>query len=77
MGYKSYINIEWLLLIKDGGVKEFLLHPLCVRVCLFRAAPTAYGCTQARGQIGAAAASHSHSHSHIHSHSNMGSKLCL
>lgn len=26
MGYKSYINIEWLLLVKNGRVKGFLLH---------------------------------------------------
>ena len=31
---------------------------------LFRAEPTAYGSSQARGGIGGAAASHSHSHSH-------------
>ena len=37
----------------------------------FRAEPAAYGGSQARGLIGAAAASHSHSHS------NLGSKLCL
>ena len=30
---------------------------------LFRAAPVAYGCSQARGQIGAAAAGLCHSHS--------------
>ena len=37
-----------------------------------RAAPTAYGGSQGRGQIGAVATSLPHSHSH--SHSNMGSK---
>ena len=31
--------------------------------CLFRAAPAAYGGSQARGLIGAVAAGHSHSHS--------------
>ena len=36
--------------------------------CLFRAAPTAYGCSQARGWIGAVAVSPPHSHS------NMGSE---
>ena len=40
-------------------------------VCLFRAASLAYGGSQTRGQIGAAAASLHHSHS------NMGSKPCL
>ena len=38
---------------------------------LFRAAPLAYGGSQARGRIGPAAASL------CHSHSNVGSKLCL
>ena len=37
----------------------------------FRAAPAAYGGSQARGQIGALAVGHSHSHS------NMESKPCL
>ena len=35
--------------------------------CLFRAAPIAYGNSQARGWIGAAAASLCHSHSHARS----------
>ena len=39
--------------------------------CLYRAAPVAYGGSQARGQIGAVAASLRHNHS------NTGSKLCL
>ena len=39
--------------------------------CLFRAAPTAYGGSQARGPIGAVAAGLRHSHS------NVGSKLHL
>ena len=38
---------------------------------LFRAEPAAYGSSQVRGQIGAAAASLHHSHS------NMGSETCL
>ena len=38
--------------------------PFFSLACFFRAAPTAYGESQARGQIAAAAASHSHSHSH-------------
>ena len=40
-------------------------------IMLFRAAPTAYGGSQARGQIGAEAVSLHHSHS------NAGSKLSL
>ena len=39
--------------------------------CFFRAVPPAYGSSQARGQIGAAAAGHRHSDSHT------GSKACL
>jgi len=39
--------------------------------CLFRAAPGAYGDSQARGPIGAVAASLHHSHS------KGGSELCL
>ena len=44
---------------------------LFIYLCLFRAIPAAYGGSQARGRIGAAAASLHHSHS------NAGSKLCL
>ena len=39
--------------------------------CLFRAAPAAYGGSQAKGQIGATAAGLHHSHS------NAGSEQCL
>ena len=49
---------------------------LTARLILFvfsRAAPVAYGVSQARGLIRAVAASLHHSHSH----SNTGSKLCL
>ena len=49
---------------------------LCFYFCfclLFRAIPTVYGGSQARGQIGAAAAVLCHSHSHSHT----GSELCL
>ena len=44
---------------------------VCVYLLLFRYAPTAYGSSQARGQIGAAATSLHHSHS------NSGSEPCL
>ena len=43
----------------------------CCCCCLFRAAPVAYGGSQARGQIGAIAAGLHHSHS------NAGSQPCL
>ena len=41
--------------------------------CLYRAAPAAYGSSQDRGQIRAAAAGIHHSHSHSHK----GSEPCL
>ena len=40
---------------------------LFVCLCLFRATPLAYGSSQARGQVGAAAASLCHSHSNAES----------
>ena len=43
----------------------------CFVFCIFRAAPTAYGASQARGHIRAEAANLHHSHS------NAGSKPCL
>ena len=42
-------------------------------ILLFRATLAAYGCSQAWGQIGAAAAAAGQCHSH-HSHSNSGSE---
>ena len=45
----------------------FFFFFLCVCVCLFRAAPTAYGGSQARGRIGAVAAGLHHSHSNTKS----------
>ena len=44
----------------------FFFFSLCVGVCVC-AAPTAYGGSQARGQIGATAASLHHSHSNARS----------
>ena len=43
----------------------------------FRATPTAYEGSQARGRIGAAASGLSHSHSNSNSNSNTGSEPCL
>ena len=51
----------------DSGVDNFF----SVFCLFFRAAPEAYGGSQARGPIGAVAASLHHSHS------NVGSKPCL
>ena len=55
----------------------------CFFFLLFRASPVAYGCSQARGRIGAAAAGLQHSHSQLQiraacaiytpAHSNAGS----
>ena len=57
-----------------GGVFFMVLGGFfCLFFGLFRAALVAYGSSQARGPIGAAAASLCHSHSH----SNAGSELCL
>ena len=46
----------------------FLLH-LCLRLVFSRAAPKAYGESQARGLIGTVAASLHHSHSHSNTRS--------
>ena len=51
-----------------------LLLLFCFVFLLFRATLTAYGSSQAMGQIGAAAASHSHSHSHGNSVIALGVK---
>ena len=62
---------------KSDHVKDFNLREqwevmrvflgLCVCVCVFRAAPAAYGGSQFRGRIGAVAASLHHSHSNARS----------
>ena len=44
-------------------------------ICLFRAAPSAYGSSQARGQIRASAASLCHSHSNTRSEPQLAPKL--
>ena len=54
---------------KEGGKKKkktrlFLL--LLFFVLFFRATPVAYGCSQARGRIGAVAAGLHHSHSRLY-----------
>ena len=49
----------------------FLFYFYLFLFCFFRATPAAYGDSQARGQIGAAAASLQHSHS------NVGSEIGL
>ena len=60
--------LHMLILIKKNSsilVKHYIGFCVCVCVCMcvFRAAPKAYGISQARGRIGAAAAGLHHSHS--------------
>ena len=52
------------------GIWPVFYNNLFIYFCLFRAAPAAYGSSQARGQIGTAAASlhHSHSNARYESH---------
>ena len=52
---------------KEQDLKLLLLSLLLVGDGLFRATPTAYGRSQARGRIGAAAAGLHHSHSNTRS----------
>ena len=40
---------------------------MCIYICLFRDTPVAYGSSEARGRIGAAAAALCHSHSNARS----------
>ena len=68
-----HVSFSWLLV--STWTVLFLSFSFFFFFCLFafsKAAPTAYGGSQVKGQIGAAAAGHSHSHSH--SHSNAGSE---
>ena len=55
------------------GPRRWLSFLLLLFFCLFRAAPVAYGRSQARSQNRAIAASHSHSHSNARSES----RVCL
>ena len=72
---KLAIFISCLLWIMQQWIKRckylFVGFVLFCFVCLFRAAPVAYGGSQASDQIGAVAASL------CQSHSNAGSKPCL
>jgi len=67
------MNAETSLLKKEYSESQKSLHKLLLfyfAFCHFRATPTAYGGSQAKGQIGAVATGYSHSHSH----SNMRSQ---
>ena len=56
-----------LLLIYFTYSSVYMLIPNFCFVLFFRAAPTAYGCSQPRGPIGAIAVGLHHSHSHTRS----------
>ena len=74
MSYFRYLNYWWILSILFGSVLFFIRTGLFLFFpffFFFRAAPTAYGSSQARGQIGAIASGLHHSHSKV------GSKPCL
>ena len=66
----AHTQIHWRTTIKaeqTNGykiVKVSWMNWIFFFFCLFRAAPTAYGSSQARGGIGAGAAGLCHSHSH-------------
>ena len=51
----------------DSSFTQFFWVYVCAFVCLFRAASTAYGSSQARGQIRAVAANLRHSYSNSRS----------
>ena len=73
-GYFPHLSIsgsEQMIFNMRYSLSLGVEYLFCVCVCLFRAAPVAYGSSQARGQTGAVAASL------CHSHSNARSKLCL
>ena len=60
------LNHNLSIIVNVGFENLLFFYPL---FCLFKFSPVAYGSSQARGQIGAAAASLHHSHSET------GSKL--
>ena len=66
MGYRTWQKLNQTLNLLSEEVTSFILFYFIL--LFFRAEPTAYGSSQARGQIRAAAASLHHSHS------NMGSE---
>ena len=65
------LPLEWfgneILLCSTGNYGHFVV----VVVCPLRATPTAYGCSQARGEIRVAAAGLHHSHSNSGSESHL------
>ena len=63
---------NWMMeRVRETVFSSSKTHTLFFFFCLFRATPTAYGGSQARGQIGDVATGLRHSHS------NMGPKPCL
>ena len=63
--------------IDSYGVHFFFFLLLLLLFCLFRATPVAYGSSQARGRIGAAATSLHHSHSNAGSEQHLWPTLQL
>ena len=57
------LTLSYFLLLLHLHLLLRSLHCLCLHLHLFRATPAAFGNSQARGQIGAAAAGLHHSHS--------------
>ena len=80
----SFFLLSLLLLFGLFRAKDFAFVQCIIFFFFLRAAPVAYGSSQARGQIGMQLPSHIHSRSHSHtgskhvcdpdhSHSNVGS----
>ena len=60
------LSIYWhIFLSQDVFYKQLIFWPFFFFFCLFKATLIAYGGSQARGQIGAAAASLHHSHRNV------------
>ena len=69
--YTADWNVKWYCSLENNLSISFFSFFLSFFFCFFRAAPTAYGSSQARRQIRAIATSLHHSHR------NVGSKPCL
>ena len=68
--YLSTVSIVFLLQ-KVTGLESYSMYGFHIAFYLVRAAPEAYGTSQARGQIGARPAGLHHSHSNIGSKSHL------
>ena len=65
-----HFRLSCLILVFILNLKQSIMVPFLFLFLIFRATPAAYGNSQARGGMGAAAASL------CHSHSNTGYELC-